>query len=43
MRTIYERRVDERKVIKKLNAENEELENELKQLEKQLKKIKKSG
>jgi septal ring factor EnvC (AmiA/AmiB activator) len=43
MRTNYENRNKERKDIKRLNAENEKLEDELKQLEKQLRKIKKSG
>jgi cell division septum initiation protein DivIVA len=43
MRTNYENRNNERKDIKRLNAENEKLEDELKQLEKQLRKIKKSG
>jgi DNA polymerase elongation subunit (family B) len=43
MRTNYENRNRERKDIKMLNKENEELENEIKLLEKRLKQMKKSG
>lgn len=43
MREIYERRVEERKDIKALNKDNEEIEKEIKRLEKRLRELKKSG